>query len=220
MRKEAPSAAREERPGGEFSNRRNGMEKVREALRKVLVPLNHFVHKIVLLIAQISIMAMVVIVTLTVVLRYCFNTGLSWAEEVPRLLVTVFAFIACAIGVRDHMHVAVNAVYNMFPVDGKMRKFMTVLTDVVVLACGLFMLISGGQRTMKLFSLPGTLPITGISTAWQYLPIPVAGFVMTFDSILFLLGIVDRHDLLYSEEEVDYTDQAAVAAMQKEEASK
>ena len=82
------------------------MKNVQNALRKVLVPLNHFVHRIVLLIAQISMMAMVAIVTLTVVLRYCFNTGLSWAEEVPRLLVTLFAFIACAIGVRDHLHVA------------------------------------------------------------------------------------------------------------------
>ena len=97
------------------------MENVRDTLRKVLVPLNHFVHRIILIIAQISMLAMVAIVFLTVVLRYCFNTGLSWAEEVPRLLVTVFAFIACAIGVRDHMHVAVNAVYNLFPVNGKGR---------------------------------------------------------------------------------------------------
>ena len=41
------------------------MKNVQNALRKVLVPLNHFVHRIVLLIAQISMMAMVAIVTLT-----------------------------------------------------------------------------------------------------------------------------------------------------------
>ena len=184
-----------------------------KGLAAKLVKLNHITHKIVLFIAQASILAMVAIVTLTVILRYCFNTGLSWAEEVPRLLVTVFAFIACAIGVRDHMHVAVNAIYNKFPVGGKVRKALDVLTDVVVLLCGLFMLYSGGARTIKLF---GLLPITGISTAWQYLPIPVAGFVMSFDSILFLTGIISRDDLLYSEPEVDFTDEAAVAAMAKE----
>ena len=86
----------------------------------------------------------------------------------------------------------------------------------MVLLCGLFLLISGGARTAKLFTLPGVLPITGISTAWQYLPIPVAGFVMSFDSVLFLTGIVSRDDLLYSEPEVDFTDEAAVAAMTKE----
>ena len=192
----------------------------KSALAGALVKLNHITHRIVLFIAQASILAMVAIVTLTVILRYCVNTGLSWAEEVPRLLVTVFAFIACAIGVRDHMHVAVNAIYNKFPVGGAARRVLDNLTDVVVLLCGLFMLISGGARTAKLFSLPGVLPITGISTAWQYLPIPVAGFVMSFDSILFLTGIVSRGDLLYSEPEVDFTDEAAVAAMTKEAETK
>ena len=132
------------------------------------------------------------------------------------LFLALFAFIACAIGVRDHLHVAVNAVYNQLPVGGKARKALDVLTDVVVLLCGLFMLYTGGARTMKLFSMPGALPITGISTAWQYLPIPVAGFVMSFDSILFLTGVISRDDLLYSEPEVDFTDEAAVAAMTKE----
>ena len=181
-----------------------------------MVKLNHITHKIVLFIAQASILAMVAIVTLTVILRYCFNTGLSWAEGSAAPAGDGVRLIACAIGVRDHMHVAVNAIYNKFPVGGKVRKALDVLTDVVVLLCGMFMLYSGGARTIKLFGLPGVLPITGISTAWQYLPIPVAGFVMSFDSILFLTGIISRDDLLYSEPEVDFTDEAAVAAMTKE----
>ena len=183
-----------------------GAAKQQNGLCALLVTLNHLVHKIMLVIATLSIIAMIVIVTMTVVLRYCFNTGLSWAEEVPRLLVTVFAFMACDIGVRDHMHVSVDAIYNRFPVGSKARKFMDVLTDVCMLLVGVFMFWVGGQRTMKLFGLTGTLPITGISTAWQYLPIPVAGFVMTFDSILFLTGIIKKDDLLYSEPEIDYTD--------------
>lgn len=184
--------------------------------RALLIRLNHLTHRVMLIIAELSILAMIAIVTMTVVLRYCFNTGLSWAEEVPRLLVTVFAFMACAIGVRDHMHVSVDAVYNRFPVGGKARRAMDVLTDVATLLCGVFMLVAGGQRTMKLFSLTGTMPITGISTAWQYLPIPVAGFVMTFDSLLFLTGVIRRDDLLYSEPEIDFTDEEAVERLRRE----
>ena len=45
--------------------------------RAMLVRLNHLTHRIMLIIAQLSILAMIVIVTLTVVLRYCFSTGLS-----------------------------------------------------------------------------------------------------------------------------------------------
>ncbi|MBR5287018.1 MAG: TRAP transporter small permease [Clostridia bacterium] len=188
----------------------------KKGVKGALVALDHLLHKVMLLIAQISILAMIVIVTLTVILRYCFNTGLSWAEEVPRLLVTVFAFMSCAIGVRDHMHVAVDAVYNRFPKGSKARKFMEILADICMLLCGMFMFYNGYVRTAKLFSLPGVMPITGISVAWQYLPIPVAGFIMMFDSILFLTGVLDKDDLLYSEPEIDFTDEAAVAALQKE----
>ena len=99
---------------------------------------------------------------------------------------------------------------------GRARHLMDVLTDAATLLCGLFMLVVGGQRTMKLFSLTGTMPITGISTAWQYLPIPVAGFVMTFDSVLFLTGIIRRDDLLYSEPEIDFTDEEAAKRLRRE----
>ena len=84
---------------------------------------------------------------------------------------------------------------------------------VLALLCGAFMLYAGTQRTAKLFSLTGVLPITGISVGWQYLPIPVAGGVMVYDAILFLLGILDPDDLIYSEKEIDFTDEAAVEAL-------
>ena len=190
---------------------------VMEAIRKVVIPVNHFIHKLMLLLSEIAIVAMIIIVTLTVILRYCFNTGLSWAEEVPRLLILVFAFAACAAGVRDHMHVSVNAVYNRFPMGGKARKIMDIGVDVAALLCGLFMLVAGAKRTAQLFKLPGVMPITGIDTAWQYLPIPVAGFVMVMDSVLFLTGVLDKDDLIYSEAEIDFTDEAAVAALRKED---
>lgn len=180
---------------------------------QMLVKLDHVFHKLMLFLSQLALVAMIIIVTMTVIMRYCFNTGISWAEEVPRLLILVFAFAACAAGVRDHMHVSVTAVYNRFPIGGKARKFMDILVDVSALLCGLFMLFSGANRTAKLFSLTGVLPITGISVAWQYLPIPVAGAVMAFDAALFLLGILDPDDLIYSEKEIDFTDEAAVEAL-------
>ena len=176
-----------------------------DSIRNALVKANRAVHRVMLYVADVSLILMIAIVTLTVVLRYCFNTGLSWAEEVPRLLVTLFAFLACAMGVRDHMHVSVSVVYNLFPKGGKMRRFMEILTDVCILICGLFMLYYGAQRTIKLFGMSGTLPITGWNTAWQYLPVPLAGFVMSMDSIFFLSGVLKPDDLLYSEPDVDYT---------------
>ncbi|MCC8189517.1 MAG: TRAP transporter small permease [Planctomycetes bacterium] len=158
-------------------------------------------------VADVALIAMVIIVALAVTLRYVFNTGIGWAEEVPRLLVTLFAFLAMAMGVRDHLHIGVDIVYNLFPKDGLVRKGMVVLADLIVLACGLFMLYYGYTRCRQMMRLPGSLPMTGLNTWWQYLPIPLAGFVITFDSILFLTGVIKRTDLLYSDPVVDFVEE-------------
>jgi TRAP-type C4-dicarboxylate transport system permease small subunit len=175
-------------------------------LAEILRKIDRAVHKILLVIAQVSLIAMVLILTYTVILRYVFNTGLSWAEEVPRLLVTVFVFLACAMGVRDHLHISVNVVYNRFKKDGRMRKALEVLGDVAVLACGLFMFVIGGQRVLKMMSLSGVQPMTGLPNWVQYISVPIAGFIMVYDSILFLTGVIKPGDLLFSEREIDYAD--------------
>ena len=180
---------------------RKGLHLIAELFRT----LNHWIHKLILYTAQTALALMVVLVIITVILRYVFNTGIGWAEEVPRLMVTLFAFLACAIGVRDHMHISVNILYNAFAEGSFMRKALVVFTDFCILLCGLFLLIYGWQYTQRLMRLPGTLPMTGWPTFIQYIPAPLAGFVMTFDSVLFLTGILKRDDLLYSEKEVDYT---------------
>lgn len=168
---------------------------------------NFLLHRIILFVADLALIAMVAIVAYSVTLRYVFNAGVGWAEEVPRLLVTLFAFIAMAMGVRDHVHIGVNVVYNLFPKDGRARRFMIFFADYVVLLCGIFMAYYGTVRCLQMYKLPGTLPMTGLNTWVTYLPIPLAGYVVSFDSVLFLLGIIKHDDLLYSEPEIDYVDE-------------
>ncbi|MCI6673267.1 MAG: TRAP transporter small permease [Spirochaetaceae bacterium] len=179
---------------------------------------NRWVHFVVLCIAQFALALMTLLVFITVVLRYCFGTGIGWAEEVPTLLVTLFAFIACAIGVRDHLHISVNIVYNLFPKGGKGRKFFAFFGDVCVLLCGVFLFVCGIQYVGRLLSRPGVLPMTGWPTWVQYIPAPIAGFLMTFDSILFLTGILKKDDTYYSEKEIDYREE--LKNQKKQEASK
>ena len=172
-------------------------------MANVLRSLNRWTHRVFLVIGEVSLAAMIIVVTLTVVLRYCFNTGISWAEEVPRLLVTLFTFLACAMGVRDKTHMCVGIVYNRFKKGGFGRKFLEVFGDVCVLICGLFMLYFGGMRCLKMMGLTGTLPMTGLKTWWQFVPIPLAGFLITFDSILYLTGVLKPGDTLFSEPDKD-----------------
>lgn len=176
----------DQQPSSSGYHTSSGKELFPEWLRMI----NRWAHKIMLYIAEIALATMVFIVFMTVVLRYCFNTGIGWAEEVPRLLVTLFAFLAMAFGVRDHIHISVNIVYNRCGPVGKW--WFDKVSDSAVLLCGLYMFLYGGERLLKMATLPGTLPMTGWPIWVQYLPIPLCGFLITFDSLLFITGILKR----------------------------
>ncbi|MCR5760537.1 MAG: TRAP transporter small permease [Sphaerochaetaceae bacterium] len=183
----------------------NKLVRTAPGFKGTIILANHWAHKVVLTIAQIAEIAMLAILFFTVVLRYVFNTGIGWAEEVPRLMVILFSFIACAVGVRDHMHVCVTVLYSKIK-NPKIRKALDILSDFATLLCGLLLLIYGASYVSKLMRVTGTLPMTGLPTWVQYSPAPIAGFLMTFDSILFLTGVLKPDDLYYSEKDIDYVE--------------
>jgi TRAP-type C4-dicarboxylate transport system permease small subunit len=106
-------------------------------------------------------------------------------------------------GVRDKTHMSVSVIYNRFKKGGAGRKRIDFFVDLCILTCGLFMLYFGGLRCIKMMGLAGSLPMTGLKTWWQFLPIPLAGFLITFDSILYLTHVLKPGDVLFSEPEKD-----------------
>lgn len=186
-----------------------------EMLRKI----NRALHKGLLVVAELAVLVLVVIVTYTVIARFFFNTGNSWAEELPRILVALFAFLACAMGVRDHLHVGVSVIYNRFAEGGKARKALDFLTDLCVLLVAIFMIKVGYDYCISLAARGGKLPMTQWPVWIQYVSIPISGVIMAFDSILFLTGVLKQDDTIFSDPNDDPVEQAR-AMLKEEEAAK
>ena len=192
-------------------------------MANILRKIDHWLCTILLLIAQIAMVALVIIVTYTVVARFVFNTGNSWAEEVPRVLVALFAFLACAMGVRDHLHTTVGVLYNRLPEGGKARKVLDVFSDVLILLISIFMIVVGSKHCLSLAQKGGQLPMTRWPTYVQYISIPISGAVMLFHSILFLTGVLKPGDTFFSDVMDDPMEKARAmmkADKEKEAASK
>lgn len=187
-----------------------------EMLRKF----NRALHKCLLVVAEIAVLVLVVIVTYTVIARFFFNTGNSWAEELPRILVALFAFLACAMGVRDHLHVGVSVLYNRFAEGGKVRKALDFLTDLCVLLVAIFMIKVGYDYCISLAARGGKLPMTQWPVWIQYVSIPISGVIMAFDSILFLTGVLKQDDTVFSDPNDDPIEQARAMIKAEQEAAK
>lgn len=173
-----------------------------QQLTQVLRMIDTYVHKVLLIVAQLALAAMIAIVCITVYYRYVLNSGIIWAEEVPRILVALFAFIACAMGVRDDMHVGISMLYNRFSVNGTPRKALDILVNLATLTAGWLMAYYGWKLCAQLGRF--TMPATGWPRWVQYISMPISGIVIIYDSLLFLFGVLTTNDKLYSEPEQEY----------------
>lgn len=171
------------------------MGKITRSLRAI----DRGIHRVLLAIAQAALFGMIVIVCVTVFCRYVLNVGFVWAEEVPRTLVALFAFIACAMGVRDHLHIGIDFLYRRFKAEGKARKVLDALFNAATFACGAIMTVYGWKLCLAL--MKSTMSATGLPRSVQYVSMPIAGAIIMYDSLLFLFGVLSRDDLLYSEKE-------------------
>lgn len=174
------------------------MQKATATLRAI----DNVIHRILLVIAQISLFAMIAIVCTTVYYRYVLNAGIIWAEEVPRTLVALFAFIACAMGVRDDMHVGIGFFYNRFPKDSMGRRVLDICFHLATFIAGFIMVYYGWNLCAQLGRF--TMPATGFPRWVQYISMPISGSVIMYDSLLFMFGVLDKDDLYYTEKEPEY----------------
>jgi TRAP-type C4-dicarboxylate transport system permease small subunit len=165
----------------------------------ILRAIDTFIHRFLLVIAQVALFGMIAIVCVTVFFRYVLNTGIIWAEEVPRTLVALFAFFACAMGVRDHLHIGINYFYSRLRVGGSARKALDVVYNLSIFACGAIMAIYGWNLCKQLWRF--TMAATGLPRTVQYISMPIAGTIIMYDSLLFLFGVLKEDSLLYSEKE-------------------
>jgi len=127
---------------------------------------------------------MVVLVFGNVVLRYGFNSGITFSEEVSRFLFVWMVFLGSVLMLRDNGHLGVHTVTKLLPLAGK--KICKLLSDVITLACCVLLSI-GGWQIIKL-NMVNIAPISGV-------PIGIVYMACLFCSVgmgILLIGSIYR----------------------------
>jgi len=108
---------------------------------------------------------MVILVFGNVVLRYGFNSGITFSEEVSRFLFVWMVFLGSVLMLRDNGHLGVHTLTKMLPLAGK--KICKLLSDVTTLACCVLLSI-GGWQIVKM-NMVNIAPISEIPLGVVYL---------------------------------------------------
>ena len=137
----------------------------------------------------LMLLAVVVIVTMEVFLRYFFGQGFAWILEVGTLLLQYIAFAAMVLGVKYKLHISLLIIYNKLPKTA--QKILDKFADLCIIFFGYVTCFYGYQVTQTLWRFP--LPATGWSQGLTYLICVLSGAVIIYEGIVSFLGLNDKN---------------------------
>ncbi len=108
--------------------------------------------------------SMAVMVFGNVVLRYGFNSGIAFSEEISRLLFVWLTFLGTILASREHAHLGVDSVVRRLP-HGARQACILVSGVLMIVMCGL---LFWGSLKQAEINLDNAMPVSGIPYASVY----------------------------------------------------
>ena len=158
-------------------------------------------HRLLEVILVISMVVMFVLVFVNVMLRILFNSGIDFAEEIPRFAFIWMTFVGAVVGMHRHSHLGVDMVVAALPVLG--RKICWGISQAIMAVCSLYMLY--GTWLQHEIITSNASPVLQMSMLWVYGVSYLTGTAITVicgsNLIRLFLGQVEESELIDVQEE-------------------
>ncbi|MBM7691533.1 TRAP-type C4-dicarboxylate transport system permease small subunit [Peribacillus deserti] len=129
---------------------------------------------------------MVVLVFGNVVLRYFFNSGITWSEEMSRYLFVWLTFLGSIGAYQNKEHLGVDMMVKRLP--RAMKKFVLLISDLIILF--VLILVLDGSWKMTVMNMESVTPAVGMPLALVYGTGLVVAVSMAFITINNMYRIV------------------------------
>jgi TRAP-type transport system small permease protein len=131
-----------------------------------------------------------------VVLRYGFNSGLDYSEELSRFLFIWITFLGAIIAMRENAHLGLDTLIRFLPRAGK--KFCFGLSNLLMLGCCCLMFY--GTWRQHQINATTFSAVTGIPMSWVYgvgyLASVAMGLLILRNLVKLALGRITDSDLI------------------------
>lgn len=158
-------------------------------------------YKLLDIIMVLCLIVMLVLVFTNVVLRMGFNTGLDFAEELPRFAFVWLAFVGGVVGMHRRTHLGVDMVVATLPLLGK--KLCWGISQVIMTVCSLYILY--GTWLQHDILVGNASAVLQLSMIWvygiSYLSGSAIAIICVSNLIRLFLGQVDESELIDVQEE-------------------
>jgi TRAP-type C4-dicarboxylate transport system permease small subunit len=135
-----------------------------------------------------------ILVFANVVMRYFFNSGIPWGEELARFLFVWVIFLGSINALRKNNHLGFSSLVQVMPTI--IKKLFYLVSCILMIVC-LWQLFEGSIE-MTLMTVDSLAPATGIPMAFMYgvgIITSVSMFIIVCYNLycaLFVKGAIDR----------------------------
>lgn len=122
--------------------------------------INNLLHAMIALFLSL----MAIFVFGNVILRYFFNSGLTWAEEASRYLFIWLIFLGGIVAFQENAHLGVDTLVKALNVKNRRKLF--IINNLLILAT--MVLVGQGSWSLTMVSMEQTSPSMGLPLAFVY----------------------------------------------------
>lgn len=140
-------------------------------------------YKVSSAIARVLLVAMVLIISVNVFMRYALGSGIRWGEEIALVLVGWFVFLAIPMGVRKKLHIRLHLWRRQIPL---LDAILERIAALGVIGVGLVFFIYGNRLIG--FASRSIMPASELSSSILYVVLPLAAILMLYEGVTDLVG--------------------------------
>ncbi|KGQ71242.1 hypothetical protein A1D23_08640 [Chelonobacter oris] len=147
---------------------------------------------------------MIALVFLNVILRFFFNSGLVWSEEVARYVFVYVIYLGAIVAMKENAHLGVDTLIKNVP--EKLKLFLFVLGRLIIIA--VMGILVKGTYAMVIQSMTAKAAATGLPLSFVYGIGLLTGTAIILIGLLHIVEVIKNpkavhHIVLMSESDSD-----------------
>lgn len=142
----------------------------------------HYYNKLEEYLLVGSLVFTVSIVFVQVIMRYLFNSSLSWSEELTRYIFIWQIWLGASIGLRERKHINIEILNGLL--KEKWQRVINIISLIIWLGFCIFMVVSGSDLVLNLMQKGSVSSGMRIPLYFVYIVVPLSSGIMA----LRLLG--------------------------------
>lgn len=134
-----------------------------------------------------SLVLNVIIVFMQVVMRYFFNTSITWSEELSRYIFIWQVWLGSSIAFADNQHIRVDLIFSIFKSENS-QKVLHLINNIIWFSFNLFLVYVGVKLLGSMHARNALSSGMRLPLIYVYAALPVSSFIL---AIRILLDSID-----------------------------